>query len=212
MNFRVLLKGLLMMAGLLIIGWGWAIGVSGRVNSHWVDTAIRGNGLTGLYYYIGMGSMLTSVGVPRQAICALGGYAFGLGKGLMLAELGSGLGCLFCFLYARLIGRAFVRRRFAGRLEKIDGVLTAQPFTMAMAIRLLPVGNNLLTNLAAGVSSVPLLPFLAGSLIGYLPQTVIFVLLGSGINVQPVWRTVASVVLFILSGLLGGLIYRRVRL
>jgi uncharacterized membrane protein YdjX (TVP38/TMEM64 family) len=83
---------------------------------------------------------------------------------------------------------------------------------MATLIRLLPVGSNVLTNLVAGVSSVPLLPFLAGSLVGYLPQTVIFVLLGSGIHVQPVWRTVVSVALFVVSGLLGVVLYRRVRL
>ncbi len=82
---------------------------------------------------------------------------------------------------------------------------------MAMLIRLLPVGSNVITNLLAGVSSVPLLPFLAGSLIGYLPQTVIFVLLGSGVNVQPVWRTAASVALFVASGLLGVVLYRRMR-
>ena len=122
------------------------------------------------------------------------------------------MGCLLCFLYARLLGRDLVRHRFAERLEKLDGVLKAQPFTMAVAIRLLPVGNNLLTNLIAGVSSVPLVPFLAGSLIGYLPQTVIFTLLGSGIHVEPLWSTIVSVVLFIASGLLGGLIYRRVRI
>jgi uncharacterized membrane protein YdjX (TVP38/TMEM64 family) len=82
---------------------------------------------------------------------------------------------------------------------------------MGVLIRLLPVGNNLITNLLAGVSSAPLVSFLAGSLIGYLPQTVIFVLLGSGIHVQPVWSTAISVALFVASGLLGAFLYRRMR-
>lgn len=213
MNFRILLKGLFLMASLLAIGW--AVQISGLFHSldeHWVDSEIRGNGVSGWLYYLGFGAVSVAVGLPRQAVCFLGGYAFGLGEGLILAETASGLGCLLCFLYARLLGRELVRHRFAERLAKLDGVLREHPFSMAMMIRLLPVGSNILTNLVAGVSSVRLLPFLGGSLIGYLPQTAIFVLLGSGIHVQPVWRTAISVALFLASGLLGVVLYRRVKL
>lgn len=213
MNFRILWKGLILMASLLAIGWAVeAGGLAHRLDANWVDTEIRGNGLSGWLYYLGFGALAVAVGLPRQAVCFLGGYAFGLGQGLLLAETASGLGCLVCFLYARLFGRDLVRHRFADRIEKLDAVLKGHPFTMATLIRLLPVGSNVLTNLIAGVSSVSLPPFLAGSLVGYLPQTVIFVLLGSGIHVQPVWRTAVSVALFVVSGLLGVVLYRRVRI
>ena len=82
---------------------------------------------------------------------------------------------------------------------------------MTVLIRFLPVGSNLITNLLAGVSSVRPLPFVAGSLIGYLPQTVIFVLLGSGIHVQPMVRSALSVLLFVVSATLGITLYRRLR-
>lgn len=213
MNFRILLKGLLLMASLLAIGWAVeASGLAHRLDANWVDTEIRGNGYVGWLYYLGFGAVAVGVGLPRQAVCFLGGYAFGLGEGVILAEAASGIGCLLCFLYARLMGRELVRHRFSERLEKLDAVLKEHPLSMAMMIRLLPVGSNVLTNLLAGVSSVALLPFLAGSLIGYLPQTAIFVLLGSGIHVQPVWRTAVSVALFVASGLLGVVLYRRVKL
>ena len=211
MNPRLLSKGLVLMASLVAIGWGVKVsGLAQHLDAQWVDSEIRGNGL-GWLYYLGFGAVAAAVGLPRQAICFLGGYAFGLGEGLVLAEGASGLGCLLCFLYARLLGRELVRHRFAERLARLDDFLKGHPFSMAMLIRLLPVGSNVITNLLAGVSSAPLPPFLAGSLVGYLPQTVIFVLLGSGINVQPVWRTAASVVLFVASALLGVLLYRRMR-
>jgi len=212
MNFRVLAKGLILMASLVAIGWGVeASGLAHRLDAEWVDSQIRGNGVAGWLSYLGLSALVVAVGLPRQAVCFLGGYAFGLGEGLILAEIASGLGCLLCFLYARLLGRDLVRHRFAARLGKLDTLLKGHPFTMAVTIRLLP-GSNILTNLVAGVTSVPLFPFLAGSLLGYLPQTVIFVLLGSGIHVQPVWRTAVSVALFLASGLLGVMLYRRVRL
>jgi uncharacterized membrane protein YdjX (TVP38/TMEM64 family) len=212
MNPRLLVKGLILMASLLAIGWGVkASGLAGHLDSQWVDSEIRGNGAAGWLYYAGFAALAMAVGLPRQAACFLGGYAFGLGEGVLLAEIASGLGCLLSFSYARLLGRDLVRHRFGERLARLDAFLQGHPLSMAMLIRLLPVGNNLITNLLAGVSSVPLLPFLAGSLVGYLPQTVIFVLLGSGIHVQPVWRTAASVALFVASAMLGVVLYRRMR-
>lgn len=211
MNPRLLAKGLILMASLLAIGWAVeASGLFHRIDEHWVDEEIRGNGL-GWLIYVAIAGGAMAVGLPRQAACFGAGYAFGLGEGILLAEAASGLGCLLSFSYARLLGRDLVRHRFAERLIRLDEFLKGHPMSMAMLIRLLPVGNNLITNLLAGVSSVSLLPFLAGSLIGYLPQTVIFVLLGSGIHVQPLWRTGISVALFIASGVLGVVLYRRMR-
>jgi len=211
MTPRLLLKGLMLMASLLAIGWGAEVsGLFHRLDSQWVDSQIRGSEL-GWLYYIGLGTLAMAVGMPRQLVGFAGGYAFGLVEGVLLTEVVSGMSCGLSFLYARLLGRDLVRHRFAERLTRFDAIIEGHAFTMGMLIRLLPVGNNLITNLLAGVSSAPLVSFLAGSLIGYLPQTVIFVLLGSGIHVQPVWSTAISVALFVASGLLGAFLYRRMR-
>ena len=211
MKARLLLKGLILMASLLAIGWAVkASGLFSHLDSQWIDQAIRGNEL-GWLYYAALAALAMAVGLPRQVACFLAGYAFGLGEGILLGALATILGCLLSFAYARLLGRDLVRHKFGDRLTRLDEFLRGHPFRMAMLIRLLPVGNNLITNLLAGVSSVPPLPFLAGSLIGYLPQTAIFVLLGSGVQVQPVWRTAASVALFVASALLGVFLYRRMR-
>jgi uncharacterized membrane protein YdjX (TVP38/TMEM64 family) len=79
---------------------------------------------------------------------------------------------------------------------------------MSMAIRCLPVGNNALINIAAGVTSIPAPAFIAGSAVGYLPQTVIFSLLGSGVRVDPGARLSLAVLLFLLASCLGYRIYR----
>jgi uncharacterized membrane protein YdjX (TVP38/TMEM64 family) len=208
---RLLIKALLLMSSLVVIGWALhASGLIQHLDQDWIDHEIRGQGGRGWLLYGGLGALAMAVGVPRQAVCILGGYAFGLGEGLLLALGASLTGCLVCFLYARFFGRALVRHRFARRLGQLDEFLRGHPLLMTMLIRFLP-GNNLVTNLLAGVSSVPLLPFLAGSLIGYLPQTLIFVLLGSGIHVQPLWRTTLSGVLYLASTLLGVYLYRRLR-
>ena len=209
---RGLLKGLVMIATLAAIGWlVQATGLSNALDTGWIDTNIRGHGVTGQVVFVAVAALATAIAVPRQLVAFLGGYAFGLGTGTALALVASVLGCLAGFGYARLIGRGFVMARFSKRIRRLETFLSDRTFTTALLIRLLPVGNNAITNLLAGVSSVRLVPFLLGSAVGYVPQTVIFVLLGSGVRLDPGLRTGLSAALFVLSGLLGVTLVRRFR-
>ncbi|HIJ62400.1 MAG TPA: TVP38/TMEM64 family protein [Rhodospirillaceae bacterium] len=212
MRPRLLVKGLALMLSLGMLGWGFKVsGLHDLLDTGWIDSQVRGQGLSGDMVFLAVAIAGVAIGLPRQLICFLAGYAFGLGRGSGLALAASILGCAVCFFYARLLGRDLVMHRFSGRIARIDDFLRDNPLTMTILIRCLPVGSNLLTNLLAGVSSVPAGRFLAGSLIGYLPQTVIFVLLGSGIHVAPMLRISLSVVLFLLSAVLGVFLYRRLR-
>ena len=82
---------------------------------------------------------------------------------------------------------------------------------MTLLIRLLPVGNNFATCLAAGISRVPARPFLLGSLLGYLPQTFVFTLAGSGVEMGGSLRVAFAVLFFVVSGAIGIWLYRRYR-
>jgi len=73
------------------------------------------------------------------------------------------------------------------------------------------VGNNLVLNLLAGVSGLRPLPFLAASALGYLPQTVVFALLGKGVRVDGAWQLALAGVLLALSIGLGLWLMRRHR-
>jgi uncharacterized membrane protein YdjX (TVP38/TMEM64 family) len=206
------LRGLALIASFVALGYlVKATGLSGLFDEAWIDAEIRGRGLSGEALFLAVGAVLTALGFPRQAVCFLGGYAFGFDLGTVLSLAASLGGCVLAFLYARLLGRSFVQGRFPDRLRRIDDFLRANPFSMTLLVRLLPVGSNVVTNLAAGVSGVRALPFLAGSLIGYVPQTAIFALLGSGIHFDPMMRIAASVALFVVSGMVGVYLFRRYR-
>ena len=83
---------------------------------------------------------------------------------------------------------------------------------MTIIIRLLPIGSNLITNIAAGITRVRQEPFFIGSFIGYLPQMIIFSLIGSGIEVLSIWKISTSIVLFIISSILSAYLYREYQL
>ncbi len=153
--------------------------------------------------------MLCAAGLPRQAVAFAGGYAFGLKFGIALAMLAQILGCVTDFFWARAFARDWVRARLGGRLARLDAQLSAQPFMASLTLRLLPVGNNLVLSLLAGLSSVSAPAFLLASAIGYLPQTLVFALLGSGVQVSHSMQITLGIVLFVLSALLGIVLMRR---
>jgi uncharacterized membrane protein YdjX (TVP38/TMEM64 family) len=160
------------------------------------------------------GGALTAAGLPRQAVAFAGGYAFGALPGGLLSLLAQMLGCLVDYLAARTIAGGWAARRLAslgpGRLARTRRLLDAHPFTATLTLRLLPVGSNLLLNLVAGVAAVRAGAFLGGTLLGYLPQTAIFSLLGSGVQVGRGTELALGAGLFVASGLLGVVLVRRV--
>lgn len=168
-------------------------------------------GLPGYLLYILLTAGLICVAVPRQLLSFAGGYAFGVGLGTLLATVGVTLGCVLAFSLSRFSGRRFVERRFAGKIVPFNAFLSRAPFLLAVLIRLFPSGNNLLFSLLAGVSRIPAAPFFLGSCLGYIPQNLVFALLGSGAHVDPLWRTGLSAVLFAVTSLLGWWLYRRYR-
>lgn len=184
-------KLLVMAAGLALAGWllrelGGAPG--GEAAQHWVRRFGLEQNLRGELAYLAVGTLATAAGMPRQAVAFLGGYAFDPWTGGALALLAQGLSCAATYGWARLVGRDWAERRLAGRfgrrLRALRDVLIASPFNATLALRLLPVGNNLALNLLAGLSGIPALPFLGASLVGYLPQTAIFALAGAGVAVD----------------------------
>ena len=198
----------------LLSALGFAVqsgGLGGVFNQDWIDENVRGAGVKGNFIFLFGAGLFIALGLPRQIVSFLGGYAFGLLLGTSLALMATGFGCVISFTFARFMGREFVSTRFPVRLKKANSFLKHNSFSMALLIRLLPLGSNLVTNLVAGVSSASATGFLAGSILGYIPQTVIFALLGSGINLDPVFRITSSVLLFLLSAALGVYLYRRYR-
>lgn len=206
--WKLFIKPLGLALGLVVAGVvlkTLAAGVKGGIFAHYV----MGHGFEGEIIFVLGGALLTAAGLPRQAIAFAGGYAFGLKMGLVLALVAQVGGCVVDFFWARAIARDWVRGRIGTRMAKLDTRLSAQPFMASLTLRLLPVGNNTLLNLLAGLSSVSATAFIGASAIGYIPQTLVFALLGSGVQVSHTMQIVLAVVLFVLSAGFGLLLMRR---
>lgn len=212
MKARILFQGLALIASMALLGYLFhASALGGSINEAWVDARVRGHGLNGALLLLLLGGVFTALGMPRQIVAFLAGYAFGVGPGTLLGTLAALLGCMLSFAYARMFSRKLLRARLGERAGHFDRFIHAHPFYMTVLVRLLPVGSNLLTNLAAGISGIRPAAFFAGSLLGYLPQALVFALLGSGVPIAPMVTLALSTGLFLLSGGFGVWLYRGYR-
>jgi uncharacterized membrane protein YdjX (TVP38/TMEM64 family) len=212
MKARVILKGLALILSLALLGYLFeSSNLGSSVNEAWIDAKVRGHGINGALLFLLMGGVFTAIGLPRQIIAFLGGYAFGVTLGTLFGALAALLGCMLNFAYARLFGKNLLRARLGERARRFDRFIHDHPFSMTVLIRLLPVGSNLLTNLAAGISSIRPAYFFSGTFLGYLPQTLVFALVGSGMHIAPALKLALAIGLFLISGGIGAWLYHRFR-
>lgn len=212
---KPLLRPALLLSGLLAVGLALRLlptdGVAGLLRAM-VDPADHGWAISAALV-VAAGAGFCAIGVPRQVIAYAAGFAFGTAWGSILAVVAALFGCAADFWWARLVARGWAQReaarRLGGRLARLDRFVGANPFLSTLMLRLLPVGNNLALNLLTGVSTVAAAPFFAASAVGYLPQTIIFALIGSGARLDRPTQIGIGVALFLVSGLAGLVLMRR---
>lgn len=175
--------------------------------SAWLDAA----GLQGAFIFVLVGVIATAIGLPRQLLAFTGGFAYGVISGVSLSLLSAILGCLVTVLLSKNLLRTFVSERYPRFINMLDKFVAKDAFLKILVLRLQPFGTNLITNVCAGFTRIRLRTFLFSSLIGYVPQMLVFALMGSGVRVASGARISLSVVLLLISLVLGFYLYRRHR-
>ncbi|MCG7200558.1 VTT domain-containing protein [Marinobacter pelagius] len=207
-NVRGLAIAVLALAGYLATQQGW---LDFLADQNRVATYLHGHGGTGFLAVTLAGALFTGLGAPRQLLAFVLGFALGGLNGTLLSTLATAMGAAGGFFTARWLLRGPVARRFGQHMEKFDGLFRDRAMAKVLLIRLLPVGSNLVTNLVAGCTTVRFAPFLAGSVLGYLPQMLVFALAGAGIGSADKYQLLLSVALLIPASLLGVFLYRNHR-
>lgn len=167
----------------------------------------------GVLAFVTLGALACAVGVPRQVTAYAAGLVYGVWPGAAIALVAEGLGCAVDFYWAPVIARRQVSAWLArgGRVARIERFLVANTFGATLTLRLLPVGSNIGLNLVAGVSGVRGVTFIAASVLGYVPQSVIFALLGAGVRVSGSAQIGLAVALLVVSVGIGFGLLRRGR-
>lgn len=120
--------------------------------------------LLGLY-------VLTSFGLPAAPLL-IAGASFGALYGSLYNIAGLLLAAITSFLLAKVLGRAFVVHVTGNRLRRAERYLHRFGFWPLVQTRFLPFPASAV-NFGAALTGVPLRLFLAASVVGFLPSTVI---------------------------------------
>ena len=201
----LLLAGFLILSTWLLTLTPWSRGERGAQLQQWLA---HWGGWAWLAFALA-GTGLVSIGFPRIILSAVGGAMFGVVLGTLWSQVAMTLAIIAPLLYSRHLGRQLVARRMGRRLQRFDDLLGEHGFMVVLLIRLCPVGNNFLTNYLAGVTAIPLGTFLAASFLGYLPESFIFALLGSGFADHPQLRLWCGIILLVVFSLFFIWYFRR---
>jgi uncharacterized membrane protein YdjX (TVP38/TMEM64 family) len=122
---------------------------------------------------------LIGCGVPRLIVCAVAGMVLGFWWGLIVVEVGTLIGYYAIFLFIRWGGRDWALRHWPA-LRKWSNLVHAHGFMGVILLRQLPI-HGTVVNLGLGLSHVKHRHFLLGTAIGSLPEAIPATLAGTGL-------------------------------
>jgi len=124
--------------------------------------------------------------VPKSVLTAAAGLVFGIPLGIGLVLTAATTGAIGAFVLARLLGRDAVSQVSAGHLDRLDAVLERHGVLAALVVRLIPVMPFTVLNYACGLTVMRLRHYVAGTVVGLIPGTSVFVVLGgAGTRLSP---------------------------
>jgi uncharacterized membrane protein YdjX (TVP38/TMEM64 family) len=153
-------------------------------------------GLAPVVFLLG-GALVITLGVPRAVVSILGGLAFGLLWGIVMALTAALLGSTVIFLLTKWLGRPLFKQKVGGYLRTIENYSKTHGFLLVVILRQLPL-TSLLINVLIGLTSISMGSFILGSVVGLLPEILIFVLFGSSLQESFVLRVSIASTLWII--------------
>lgn len=177
-------------------------------DKNWLIGYIQENGTTGKMLIFLFSVIFLSFSGPKQAISLVFGYLFGINLGVTLTLFACIFSAALNYYCARFIFANWLYRRFPKKMIKFNSFASRKPFYKILLLRLFPIGNNVVTNVLSGSVRVPFFAFLTASILGYLPQIIIFALVGAGIQSSSNTMIYLSIFFGVMSAILTWFLYR----
>src|SRR5258706_6463215 len=141
-------------------------------------------GTWGPVIFIGVYVVATVLFVPGSVLTLGAGAAFGVALGSVYVSISATLGATAAFLVGRYLARDAIARK-VGKNEKfatIDRAVADEGWKIVLLTRLSPVFPFTLLNYSFGLTRGSLSHYVLASWLGMIPGTVMYVYLGSLVN------------------------------
>jgi uncharacterized membrane protein YdjX (TVP38/TMEM64 family) len=174
----------LAMAVVYATGWHHSLSLETLVRHRAViDDFIDTHALTAVAAFVLIYIVTVALSIPGAILLTVsGGILFGWRVGGLAALVGATVGATVIFEIARTACGGALVRRAGPRAMKIAEGFRAHAFSYLLFVRLVPVFPFWLVNLAAALVGVRLRTFLAATLIGIIPGTFAYAMVGAGLD------------------------------
>lgn len=186
--YRLILLALLVFSFALLFGSGIVADLSANYSLKNVLMSLPGGPVAHEISFVLIAGLLIAVGTPRLWICGFAGASYGGIAGTVLSLASSMIGAALLYV----LGRYFLTRMIEQRIHKSvtsnmnekmacwGNRFRLNGFWWVLYGRLMPVSNATVNSLICGYCKVAPGDYLLGSLIGFIPLTLVFTSFGSG--------------------------------
>ena len=149
-------------------------------------------------------SLLTVAPIPRTVFNLAAGLLVGTAAGIAIGLVATTIAAGLAFGLARVLGRDLVTRHLhRASVRTVNDRLAGGGVLAITSLRLIPVVPFAPLSYLCGVSSVRLIPYLTGTLLGSVPGTVAVVILGDALTGDTPPALLACYGIFAVAGAIG---------
>ncbi len=133
--------------------------------------------------FIGLYALAVMLSVPGAVwFTVVGGFLFGVVHGTLFTIVAATAGACAFFLVARYALADFFRAKAGGALRRMERGFRKHGLSYLLFLRLVPIFPFWLVNLVPALLGMPLRTFFFGTIIGILPGSFVYTLVGHGIG------------------------------
>jgi uncharacterized membrane protein YdjX (TVP38/TMEM64 family) len=133
--------------------------------------------------YMAIYVTLVALSIPGAAGMSIaGGFLFGWALSVPATVTSAVIGSVIVFQVVKTSAGAALAERTSPFVQRMSQGFSENAFSFLLFLRLAPVFPFFIVNAVAGLSRVPLRTFVIATLIGIIPASIAFAMLGSGLD------------------------------
>lgn len=131
---------------------------------------------------------LAFIGAPQFVLIGVAVLAFGPGPGFVYSWIGTLTSSLVGFLLGRRFGARLLADHGGARVRRFLELVGRNGFLASLLVRLAPSAPFIVVNMAAGMTPMRLVSFLAGTALGIIPKIAVTAFAGRALAGGSPWR------------------------
>jgi uncharacterized membrane protein YdjX (TVP38/TMEM64 family) len=149
-------------------------------NAFWGEHGLGKNRLAAYGLFVLSTGLLIGIGFPRLWVSSIAGGIFGVTAGIALSLTASVFGAAIVFQAGRFLLPGRLKARLNRALFGLADLVKNHTFSFVLYARLFPFSNSTAVSLFSGACRADFIQFVVASLVGFLPLTIAFCLVGNG--------------------------------